>query len=281
VLAFSPAQAAVVFNFANFAGACGTALTCVGNTATPGNDLRLTSAGPNQAGAGYSNTAITLGANATFSTSFQFRITNPGGINPADGLTFVLSAGSGGLGASGGGIGYQGVNNSLAIEFDTFNNGGADANSSNHIGVNQNGSLNSSPLVNPYGRSTCDFAAGSTYLNPGCMANGNIWTVFINYDGALLDVVVQDGSAAQFVVINDLAINIAGVLGSTNAFVGFTSGTGAGWANHDILNWQLANDTSIVPPPASGVPEPGSLALAGVALLGAGLARRRARSRQG
>ena len=38
-----------------------------------GTDLRLTSSTTSQAGAGYSTTAIALGAGATFSTSFQFR----------------------------------------------------------------------------------------------------------------------------------------------------------------------------------------------------------------
>ena len=271
-LAGGAAHAGIVFDYGSFAGLCGTAaLTCVGNTAESGSRLRVTPALGDQAGAGYSTSAITLGASATFSTQFQFQITSSGGIAPADGLTFVLSRGIGGLGASGGSLGYGGVPQSVAIEFDTFNNGSGDGNSSNHVGVDTNGNVSSLILANPYGRVTCDFGVATFHTAAGCMSNGNVWTVVISYDGALLDVTVQDGAAAAITIIDDYAIDIATILGTTSAFVGFTSGTGAGVGNHDILNWKLANDTSITP----GVPEPGSLALVALALLGSGLALRK------
>jgi Legume lectin domain/PEP-CTERM motif len=265
------AHAGVLFDYSSFAGLCGMALTCVGNTAVSGTDLRLTPATGSQSGAGYSTSAITLGASATFSTRFQFRITDSGGINPADGLTFVVTKGVGGLGDSGGGLGYQGVLNSVAIEFDTYDNGVIDGSSSNHVGVDTNGNINSVFRANPYGKVTCDFGGTTFHTAAGCMSNGNVWTVVISYDGSLLDVTVQDGSAAAITLIDDYAIDIASILGTTTAFVGFTSGTGGGWGNHDILNWKLANDTSITP----GVPEPGSLALVALALLSSGIALRK------
>jgi hypothetical protein len=55
-----------------------------------GTVLRLTSASGSESGAAYSTSPITLGSNDTFSTQFHFRFTNPGGIDPADGITFVL-----------------------------------------------------------------------------------------------------------------------------------------------------------------------------------------------
>jgi hypothetical protein len=76
-----------------------TGLTLVGNPAAPttpttgdGTVLRLTPASPGQAGAAYSTSAVTLGPSDTFSTQFHFRFTNPGGIDPADGITFVIAA---------------------------------------------------------------------------------------------------------------------------------------------------------------------------------------------
>lgn len=264
----APAQAAVIISYPSFAACNSGGLTCVGNTAVAGSALRLTPAMTGQRGAGYSTAAVALGTGATFSTTFQFQITNTGGIAPADGLTFVVAAASTGLGGSGGGIGYLGVPNSVAVEFDTFNNG--EVGGSNHVGVDSNGVLANNG-VSPYGVSNCT----STTVHPfGCMSNGDIWTVNIDYDGTtnLLDVYVQDGNAAVQHIISGLSINIGGLLGTNSAFVGFTSGTGSGFGNHDILNWSLANDRSLGSPT---VPEPGSLALVGAGLLGALWARRR------
>jgi len=260
------AQASLVLSYPNFTGACGTSLTCVGATAESGGALRVTPAVGGQSGAGYSTSAITLGAGATFSTTFQFNFTNPGGIDPADGITFVLAANPSGLGVGGGGIGYQGVPNSVAIEFDTFNNGGLDI-SSNHVAVDVNGVLTNTAAANPYGVGTCEFP--SSYLQTGCMSNGHVWTVTIGYNGTNLNVVVQDAANPAQTVINSFPINIAAALGTTTAFVGFTSGTGAGFENHDILNWQLANDTSLA------APEPGTIALLSAGFLGMWRARRR------
>ena len=275
-------HAGILFNYPNFSSTAG--LTLVGSTTTAttgdGTVLRLTPANSYQSGAAYSTSAITLGPDATFSTTFDFRFTGQGGIDPADGITFVLAAASAGLGSSGGDIGYGGVPNSVAIEFDTFDNGGVDGNSSNHVAIDPDGNilngLGDQNLIDVYGVRNCDFGTSTSYLSPGCMSNGDLWRATISYNGSdlsasLFDMSGAHAESAPFTVYSSLPLNIAADLGTNTAFVGFTSGTGGGIENHDIGNWQFANTTQLA------TPEPGTLVSLAGACAALMLARRRIR----
>jgi hypothetical protein len=270
----APAWAGVVVNDPDFSSTAG--LTLVNNARTvntgDGTVLRVVPAASGQSGATYSTTPVKLGGGDTFSTTFQFRFTEAGGIDPADGITFVLAATPGALGSVGGGIGYQGVGSSVAIEFDTYNNGYGDSNSSNHVAVDTSGALNEIAFGNPYGVATCDFGWGHSAI--GCMSNGDKWTATIGYDGSKLTATVQDGSAPAQTVISAFPIDLSNLLGTNTAYVGFTGSTGAGWENEDVLNWQFADTTQL-----ATVPEPATLGVLGLGLVGLVGARRRKVSR--
>jgi hypothetical protein len=264
----APLQADALFSYSNFNGACGGGLTCVGTATVAAGALQLTPPGGGLAsGAAYDAVPVTLGTDATFSTTFQFQILDPGGINPADGFAFVISAGSSGLGGSGGQLGYSGVPNSVAIEFDIFNNGTNDDNSSNHIAIDEDGHVRDGTAqsdqnpVNVYGQQFCDFSGLHDYSRGGCMSNGDVWSANIGFNGSGLTVSVWDQSgsfaeAAPFTVYSSpVSIDIASLLGTSTAYIGFTSADASGWAVHDILNWTLANDTELA------MPEPQSLTM--------------------
>jgi hypothetical protein len=156
-----------------------------------------------------------------FSAHFAFRISDPinGG---ADGLVFVLQsspAGASALANNGGGLGYAGMAPSLGIEFDTWDNGpAADAYSSNHVGININGSV-----------------ASVTSAPVSSIEDGVVRHVWVDYDGSQLEVRLSTAPVKPADAILTYSVDLGAILGTGDAYVGFTSGTGWAGADHDIL----------------------------------------------
>lgn len=241
------------------------ATALIGNPTTNVNGdkvLRLTN-NLSQGGSAFSTSAVSLASDASFSTAFQFQISNPMGISDADGqgadgLVFVVQTVANNVGGVGGGIGYQGIVDSVGVEFDTWDNGLWDDYNGNHVGVNLEGNIDS-VVQTPV----------ATRMN-----NGALWYAWVDYNGAAdnLEVRLSNNSTRPTDALISHAVDLVSVLGSTNAFIGFTSGTGAAGGYHDILSWQFVNTFA---PIDATVPEPATWALMAGGLLPLVLRRRR------
>ena len=256
-----PAVAGDWVTITDFTGACGTTMVCAGAAATEGSVLRLVPAAAEQAGAAWAPTQLSTAHD--FVSTFTFQLGEGADGWRADGLAFLLAADPTGLGDSsryGGSMGFEGVAGTVAVEFDTYDNG--EDPGANHVAIDINGVLGDLAATNPYGVSNCD-----TPTIPGCLANGAVWTATVAYDaaGQTLTVTVQDGDNPAEIVISGFAVNLEAAVGP-QAFLGFGAGTGLGYMAHDLRSWSVTS---------AAVPEPASALAFAAGLAALGLSRRR------
>ena len=78
-------------------------------------------------------------------------------------------------------------------------------------------------------------------MNNG-LTHGISW---IDYDGTtnLLEVRLNTVNVRPLLANLSYDFDLGAALGSPNAFVGFGSGTGAAWGNHDILSWEFRDES--------------------------------------
>jgi hypothetical protein len=257
------AARADTISYSGFSNTSGLTLNGDASTATTGDGtvLRVSPAVYHQHGSAFTNSTVDV---SRFSTHFTFRISNAGGISiddtgetGADGLTFTVQSNApGALGDYGSGIGYAGISNSVAVEFDTWHNPEVGDINSNHVGVDINGSVLSTNQTAVLGR----------------FDDGNLWHAWIDYDGITLQVRANETGVRPAAPVLVQAINIPLLTGGDQAYVGFTSAGYNAWGDHDVVGWQM-NDATAGP----AVPLPG-VAWAGLALLG-GVGAKRLRRR--
>jgi hypothetical protein len=206
-----------------FSGAAGQ-LTLSGNAQLSGSNLELTDGGFSEAASAFANSQVYVG---NFSTSFNFQIT-PGTSPTADGMTFTIQGdGANALGGAGGELGYYGLDKSVAIKFDLYDNSGEGTNST---GLYINGVDPSVPAI--------DLTGTGIDLH-----SGDVFNVAMNYDGTTLNVTITDTNTSASAT-ESYAVNIPGIIGSAGAYVGFTGGTGGLTAVQNVQNWTFTPSQS-------------------------------------
>ncbi|WP_162136313.1 fibronectin type III domain-containing protein [Zavarzinella formosa] len=208
-----------------FTGA--TTLKFNGSAAINGSAARITDGGVGKTGSVFTNQTVDV---SQFRTEFTFRQTGKG-----DGMTFAIQANSPtALGRGGGSLGYgtdpggkPGIGLSAAIKFDLFNN---DGEGSSSTGLYLNGAYPTS--------------AGSVNLQTAgiTLNSGNLMRVVMTYDGTTLKVTITD-TVTNRLVTQSYAVSLASVLGTTNAYVGFTGASGGLTAVQDVLSWTYGPNT--------------------------------------
>ena len=159
---------------------------------------------------------------------FDFQIS--AGTNTGDGFTFTIQNNSAtALGSNAGGLGYgpntpsgASIPNSLAVKFDLYNNAGEGSDST---GVYTGGAAPTIPAD----------VLTSSGVN---LHSGDLMSATIAYDtpSQTLSVSITDlATGARFT--KTYAEDLAGALGSSTAYVGFTAGTGGLTATQSIQSW--------------------------------------------
>lgn len=150
------------------------------------------------------------------------------------------------IGGAGGDLGYGGINPSVGVEFDTFQNSTFGDISSNHVGVDRDGSLVS--LV-------------SQGVTPR-WDDENMWFAWIDYDGTTLEVRANQTGIRPVDPVLSVALDIPAIVGANEAFVGFTAATGRASGNHDLISWTYSDQfvpptttTTTLPPLCGAAPD--------------------------
>lgn len=195
-----------------------------GNAQVIDNYIRLTEAKSFLSGQAFSNQPLS----GDFETEFTFKISvsaNGGG----DGFAFLIAKNIPQLKPNAypgkeGKLGYQGVEASLAVEFDTSPDAASDENA-NHIAIHTNRTA-------PNGTGYEFRIAKNQNILP--LQDGMFHTGKIRYKNKSLTVYLDGAQVltAEVDLIEKLSLE-------GNFYIGFTSSTSGSFGNHDIASWTI------------------------------------------
>ena len=261
------------------------------------NRMRLTPSHPSKAGSVFYESRVPILRG--FETTFTWQITDQSvecvdhadnafsteqhkscALHGGDGFAFVIHGApeeANSIGGDGEQLGYGGIRNSLAIEFDTWTNTdtqGSDDVFTDHISIHSGGPL----LVNSSNQTTAlgywrqhavadgkvhrcriqflpyvetryyELMTANEQLLPYLKDNGEgrrIGTLAVFVDGGIL----EDHPILAIPMNLSLLLDVPQSL----AYVGFTASTGRRWETHDILSWEWCHSDGCQGDPAERV----------------------------
>ncbi len=252
--------------------------------------LHLTHSSPRLKGAAWYHRQMEVGEG--FDTQFSFEISNPSfrcnnmdkvytncRSRGGDGFAFIIHAtdssnlGPGTIGNPGLGLGYDGIPNSLAVEFDTYHNYEVLDPYENHVSVHTRGSQHPISVNHTYSlghtNAVPDLTDGriririkyepfvfdqSFFSKPSFVASPYLLHFFEDNDfhnGNGIPSWGAKGLGMLHVYCNDMNVPVLTVplhlsatldLNMGRAWVGFTASTGdETWQSHDIFDWQFSS----------------------------------------
>lgn len=226
-------------------------INLVGDSKLENKKIVLTTSSHRKYGVAWHKLPVTV--NSGFETIFRFRISegnqgtcdDDGSLPGADGLAFVIQNNGPTIsGDTDWGIGYDGIPNSIAIEFDMFKNDKIvnDING-NHIAVQSRGKLPNSSIH--LSENTLGLSSNILKLEP----NGKDYYSKIIYNRIVekLEIFLSETEAfgdAVLIIENFKIEDYIDLDLDKNAFVGFTASTGDAWERHEILSWYLCSENT-------------------------------------
>ncbi|MGO9200355.1 MAG: LamG-like jellyroll fold domain-containing protein [Limisphaerales bacterium] len=211
----------------------GTDWAINGNVASAGivnNVLTLTDDAGGEHSSAFFNTLQYIDGFAAFFT-YQMSATN----TPADGTTFCIqnsAEGTAALGGGGGGLGFNGITNSVAFELNLY----PYAHGGTGIQFGTNGlTADTTPSTSPY------FAPGSVNLISGDPINVRLY-----YFQGALDLLMTDATAkTSYSTALDIG-SLRDYVGADSAYIGFTAATGGAQSAQTVSNFRFSYTTAPV-----------------------------------
>jgi hypothetical protein len=148
-------------------------------------------------------------------------------------MTFIIQTNSPtALGFGGGGLGFANIPNSVAIKFDAYKPSGNHSSTGLYIDGTypNNTGLPPGNVFQDLAGTGIDFNASAQSGTP------HTFQAMLTYDGTTLTETITDETTSATVSFS-YTVNIAAIVGSNVAYVGFGGGSGGLTAVQDILSW--------------------------------------------